>query len=114
IVGSRWFVVGGAGFIGSHAVDHLLADDSTRQVTVFDNFTSGRAWHLESHRQDARLHIVEGDVKDDEKLRAACRGHDTMIHRASNPDIARAMTDPDIDFVEGTLLTRGVLEAMRV
>ena len=107
-------MVGGAGFIGSHAVDCLLAEESTERVTVFDNFTSGRPWHLEAHRDDARLYVVEGDVKDDQALRAALTGHDTVIHLASNPDIARAMTDPDIDFVEGTVLTRGVLEAMRV
>ncbi len=41
-------------------------------------------------------------------------GHEAVIHLASNPDIARAVTDPDIDFREGTLLTRQVVEAMRV
>jgi UDP-glucose 4-epimerase len=42
------------------------------------------------------------------------RGHTLAIHLASNPDIAAAMTDPAIDFVEGTLLTHRVVEAMRV
>jgi UDP-glucose 4-epimerase len=41
------------------------------------------------------------------------RGHDTVIHLASNPDIARAATEPDIDFREGTLLSNNVVEAMR-
>jgi UDP-glucose 4-epimerase len=41
-------------------------------------------------------------------------GHDVVIHLASNPDISRAVTDPDIDFREGTELTRDVVEAMRV
>src|SRR5260370_31775683 len=40
-------------------------------------------------------------------------GHDVVIRLASNPDIAAAMTNPDIDFVEGTALTRSVVEAMR-
>ena len=40
-------------------------------------------------------------------------GHDTVIHLASNPDIARAATEPEIDFYQGTLLTNNVLEAMR-
>jgi UDP-glucose 4-epimerase len=40
-------------------------------------------------------------------------GHDVVLHLASNPDIAAAMTNPDIDFVEGTALTRSVVEAMR-
>jgi UDP-glucose 4-epimerase len=42
------------------------------------------------------------------------RGHDTVIHLASNPDIARAAIEPDIDFREGTFLTQQVVEAMRV
>jgi UDP-glucose 4-epimerase len=41
------------------------------------------------------------------------QGHDTVIHLASNPDIARAVTEPEIDFREGTLLTNNVVEAMR-
>ena len=40
--------------------------------------------------------------------------HETVIHLASNPDIARAAREPDIDFREGTFLTQQVLEAMRV
>src|SRR5262249_59468883 len=41
-------------------------------------------------------------------------GSDVVIHLASNPDIARAATEPDIDFREGTYLTERVLEAMRL
>ncbi len=42
------------------------------------------------------------------------QGHHVVIHLASNPDIARAVTEPDIDFREGTFLTQQVVEAMRV
>ena len=38
-------IVGGAGFIGSHFTDHLLADPAISGVTLFDNFSSGREWH---------------------------------------------------------------------
>ena len=107
------FITGGAGFIGSSFVDRLLGDTAVRRVTVFDNFTSGREWHLEAHRDDGRLSIVRGDIKDLDALTGAMGGHDTVIHLASNPDIARAATDPTVDFVEGTLLTNNVVEAMR-
>lgn len=109
----RVVVVGGAGFIGGHAVDRLLRDPTTRKVTVYDNFSSGRDWHLESHSGDDRLAIVRADVKDLDALTQAMAGHNTVIHLASNPDIAKAMTDPTIDFDEGTLLTNHVVEAMR-
>lgn len=106
-------VVGGAGFIGGHFVDRLLSSDATERVTVYDNFSSGRVWHLDAHRSDARLTIVRNDVRDLEALVAAVAGHDTLIHLASNPDIARAVTDPAVDFDQGTLLTHHVAEAAR-
>jgi UDP-glucose 4-epimerase len=110
---NKYLLVGGAGFIGSHFTDRLLADPTTARVTLFDNFSSGREWHYAHHANDPRLTIVRGDVKDLPALRAAMDGHDVVIHLASNPDIARAATEPDIDFREGTLLTQTVVEAMR-
>jgi UDP-glucose 4-epimerase len=109
----RICVVGGAGFIGGHFVDRLLASDGCEGLTVYDNFSSGREWHLAPHRDDARLKVIRGDVRDLEQLVAAADGHDTVIHLASNPDIARAMTDPAVDFDQGTLLTHHVAEAAR-
>jgi UDP-glucose 4-epimerase len=108
----RFFLVGGAGFIGSHVAERLLAD-ATELVTVYDNFSSGREWHLEPLGSDRRLAIVRGDVKDFERLVQAMEGHGVVVHLASNPDIARAATEPAIDFDEGTLLTHCVVEAAR-
>jgi UDP-glucose 4-epimerase len=110
---SRYCIIGGAGFIGSHFTDRLLADRATEAVTLYDNFSSGRAWHYANHENDRRLRVVRGDVKDLPALAGAMRGHDAVIHLASNPDIARAATEPDIDFREGTFLTQQVVEAMR-
>jgi UDP-glucose 4-epimerase len=109
----RFFLVGGAGFIGSHFVDRLLADGVAEGVTVFDNFSSGRRWHLDQHESDPRLMVVEGDVRDLESLARAMEGHEVVIHLASNPDIARAATEPAVDFDLGTLLTHHVVEAAR-
>jgi UDP-glucose 4-epimerase len=108
-----WFVVGGAGFIGSHLVDRLLGSASVERVTVYDNFTSGREWHLANVAGDPRLTTQRGDVHDLPSMREAMRGSDVVVHLASNPDIAKAMTDPRVDFDEGTALTFNVLEAMR-
>jgi UDP-glucose 4-epimerase len=113
VSGERWFVVGGAGFIGGHFVDALLARDDLGAVTIYDNFSSGREWHYAAHVADPRFTVVRGDVHDEATLHDAMADHDVVIHLASNPDIAAAMTDPDIDFREGTLITRDVVEAMR-
>jgi UDP-glucose 4-epimerase len=112
-LGDRYLIVGGAGFIGSHFTDHLLSDPSVTGVTLFDNFSSGREWHFEPHLSDPRLRIVRGDVGDLSRLAEAMIGHDVVIHLASNPDIARAASEPEVDFYQGTLLTNNVVEAMR-
>ncbi len=114
----RIFVVGGAGFIGSHFLDALLARRETESVAVFDNFSSGQEWHYAHHRGDTRLRVVRGDVKDLPALKEAMapvggKPYDAVIHLASNPDIAKAMTDPTVDFWEGTYLTQNVAEAVR-
>jgi UDP-glucose 4-epimerase len=112
-IARRIFITGGAGFIGSHFTDRLLADSRVRRLTLYDNFSSGREWHIELHLDDPRFDVVRGDLLDEDTLRTAIEGHELVIHLASNPDIARAATEPSIDFDQGTLLTNRVLEAMR-
>lgn len=107
-------IVGGAGFIGSHLVARLLARSTPERVVVFDNFTSGRRWHLDAAARDPRLQIIEGQVVDRDQLVRAMSGATSVVHLASNPDIARAMVEPTIDFDEGTLLTHCVVEAARL
>lgn len=109
-----YFLVGGAGFIGSHFTDFLLSRKETKALTIYDNFSSGREWHIAHHRADPRFRVVKGEVAELAALARAMEGHDHVIHFASNPDIAAAAKDPDIDFREGTVLTRNVCEAMRL
>jgi UDP-glucose 4-epimerase len=104
-------VAGGAGFIGSHMVRRLLQSPDS-SVVVYDNFSSGRPWHLPEG--DGRLEVIRGDLKDLPALTSAIEGSEIVFHFASNPDIARATREPDIDFWEGTYLTQNLLEAMRV
>ncbi len=111
---NTFFIVGGAGFIGSHFIDRLLAFSQVQAVTVYDNFSSGREWHYSKHQGDSRLKVIRADVHEHDRLTSSMAGHQTVIHLASNPDIARAITEPDIDFREGTELTRNVVEAVRL
>jgi UDP-glucose 4-epimerase len=57
--------------------------------------------------------MVHADLRDINALTGAMIGHDVVIHLASNPDIARAVTEPEVDFQQGTVLTNNVVEAMR-
>jgi UDP-glucose 4-epimerase len=110
---TRSFVAGGAGFIGSHLVRRLLAEDEGT-VVVYDNFCSGNRWHLEGLGDGGRLEVVEADIEDTDTLRRAMEGADHVFHLAANADIAAAVSDPGIDFWSGTFLTHQVLEAVRV
>jgi len=110
----RVFVSGGAGFIGSHLVASLLKESATERVVVYDNFTSGQEAYLKEVRGDGRLEVVRADLKNLDALKSAMAGCETVFHLAANPDIAKAVTQPDIDFWEGTYLAQNVLEAMRV
>ena len=65
-----YFIVGGAGFIGSHFTDHLLASPETTAVTLYDNFSSGRTWHYQEHTGDPRFRVVKGDVHELDLLTA--------------------------------------------
>jgi UDP-glucose 4-epimerase len=110
----RVLVSGGAGFIGSHLVVSLLKEDEIKRVVVFDNFSSGQVSYLKESANDKRVEVVNADLKDVNAVASAMAGCDTVFHLAANPDIARAVTQPDIDFWEGTYLTQNVLEAMRI
>jgi UDP-glucose 4-epimerase len=111
--GTRAFVAGGAGFIGSHLVEALLRSPNAR-VVVYDNMSSGTKSRLRSVLDHERLHLVIGDIRAFDDLVEAMHGCDHVYLLASNPDIARAVEDPAIDFWQGTYLTHNILEAMRV
>ncbi len=83
-------------------------------MIIYDNFTSGQASYIKHAAEDSRVEVVHADLKEAGAVVAGMAGCDTVFHLAANPDIAKAVTEPDIDFWEGTYLTQNVLEAMRV
>lgn len=88
----RVIVTGGAGFIGSHTVDQLLAEG--HQVTVIDNYSTGRPQNLEHHKGNKSLTVVEADINDREKLSPYFQGADWVIHLAALADIVPSIERP--------------------
>lgn len=109
----NYLIAGGAGFIGSHVAKRLFREEPEAELYIYDNFSSGREEHLGDIRGSGRVHIIRADMKDADRLTEAVKGMDIVYSLASNPDIAKAVSQPDIDFWEGTFLVNNLLEAMR-
>jgi nucleoside-diphosphate-sugar epimerase len=89
---SRILVTGGAGFIGSHIVNRLIAGGS--EVTVFDNFSSGKMQNLEDVTNKERLRVIKGDICDTEAARVALKGMEAVFHEAAYVSITGSVKDP--------------------
>lgn len=108
----KFLVIGGGGFIGSYITDSLLNKDTTTKVIVYDNFCSGKKWHLAQNLEDPKFELVEKDILD-ESFSKYLKNVDVTIMLAANADIAASEKKPIIDFDQGTKLIQIVLEAMR-
>ncbi len=92
------FVTGGAGFIGSNYVRHLLAN-SDDEVTVYDALTyAGHLSTLKDVDDSPRYRFVKGNICDPGTLEDAMRGHDAVVHFAAESHVDRSIAGPD-DFI---------------
>lgn len=87
---SVYLITGGAGFIGSHIVDHLVEQGEV--VRVIDNFSTGKIENIE-HNLD-RIELIRGSIADMETARKAVQGVDFVLHQAAIPSVPRSVDDP--------------------
>jgi UDP-glucose 4-epimerase len=106
----KYFVTGGAGFIGSHLVDRLIRDG---EVKVYDNLSSGRKEFIQHHFVNSNFSFIEADLLDLDKLKREIAGFDVVFHLAANPEARLGMEHTDLDLKQETIATYNVLEAMR-
>jgi len=104
-----YLVTGGAGFIGSNLVRALVARGEG--VRVLDDFSSGLRENLEEIRRD--IELVEGDVRDPEACRRACRDANIVFHEAAIASVPRSLEDPRTSFAVNALGTFNLLAAAR-
>jgi UDP-glucose 4-epimerase len=109
---SKHFVTGGAGFIGSHLVERILADGN--EVTAYDNLSSGKKENLETCFENTHFKFIQDDLLNCDALNKAAAGHTTVWHLGANTDIQKGNQSPDYDLQNGTIATFNVLKAMRI
>jgi dTDP-glucose 4,6-dehydratase len=111
----RYFVTGGAGFIGSNYVEHLLNKDAgVTGVTIYDKFTyASNRKNYQDFNSDSRLNVVEGDICDAISLEESMAKHDFVIHFAAESHVDRSIDDASVFVQTNVLGTFNVLEAVR-
>ena len=107
----NFLVTGGAGFIGSHITEHLLA--AGHRARVLDDFSTGKRENLDFARGSPALEIVEGDVRDAARVAGAMRDMDGVFHEAALVSVPRSVERPDISFAINAGGTLNVFEAAR-
>lgn len=87
-------VTGGAGFIGSNLVEHLLQDKRVTFVRVLDNLATGAKKNIEAFLSDPRFEFMEGDIRSYDNCLKACEGIDLITHQAALGSVPRSINDP--------------------
>ncbi|MBS7637776.1 GDP-mannose 4,6-dehydratase [Candidatus Bathyarchaeota archaeon] len=105
---SRVLVTGGAGFIGSHLVDGLLRDGW--EVTVLDDFSSGRLENLRGGLDGEALRVVRGDVREASAVRKALEEVGVVLHLAAVTSVPYSVEHPDETYQVNVEGTRNLLE----
>ncbi len=107
----RFLVTGGAGFIGSHLVEHLLG--SNHQARVLDNFTTGKRGNLAFAAGNPNLEVIEGDIRDAVAVASAMSGMDGVFHEAALVSVPKSVEQPALSFDINVKGTFTVFEAAR-
>ena len=106
----RYFVTGGAGFVGSYVVDKLVTKG---EVVVYDNLSWGKEEFIKHHLGKDNFRFIKADILDFEVLMEAMKGCDVVFHFASGTDIRAGTRDVALDLKNGTIGTYCTLMAMK-
>lgn len=105
----RVLVTGGAGFIGSHLVDALVARGDT--VTVLDNLSNGSMDNLKNHTNNPGFQFIQGDIRDAKAIENAVAGVDAIIHEAAMISVPLSIEDPELAHSVNSEGTQALLKA---
>ena len=112
----RYFITGGAGFIGSHFVRMLLSEQLTEvdAVTVLDKFTySGNEANLTEVMDNPKFRLIRGDICDSNLVASSIGGHDVVVHFAAESHVDRSIQSASPFILTNVLGTQNLLECAR-
>jgi UDP-glucose 4-epimerase len=107
----KYFITGGAGFIGSNLTDRLLKDGHS--VVVYDNLSTGFIEFLAEAQKDNKFRFAQADLLNTDLLADEMKSCDFVFHLAANADVRFGINHPGKDLEQNTIATYNVLEAMR-
>jgi len=104
-------VTGGAGFIGSHLVDRLLAD--RWRVRVVDDMSSGTMANLAQHKNNFNITVRRKDIRRVDSIGKFMKGCDAVFHFAAHADIRSSLRNRAADLENNLIGTLSIIEAMQ-
>ncbi len=122
LASQRWLITGGCGFIGTSLIAHLVKTYPGVDIRVLDNLSVGSKNDLynvvssadnKPGTGEARIEIIEGDIRDFDTCLKSCEGIDVVVHLAANTGVAPSIEKPRYDMEANVIGTFNMLEASR-
>lgn len=102
-------MTGGAGFIGSHLVERLLADGCS--VTVLDNLSAGKLQNIKRCSDNRNFHFIKGDIRDKKTVDDLMAGVDAVVHQAAITSVPFSIKNPKFVYRVNAAATVNLLES---
>ena len=106
---AKSFGYGGAGFIGSHFVDHLVQEG--HEVRILDDFSTGKIENIQSHLNKGNVDLIKCDIRDAKNVKKSVENVDVVVHFAAVTSVPFSIANPSLTFDVNLLGTYNLISA---